>query len=64
MTITAAQAIDLLAKPTVTVPEFARIVGVGRNMGYQLVREGKIRHLRIGARILIPSAAVREFLGG
>ena len=57
-------AVDLLDKPVLTVPEFARVLGVGRNLGYALVREGKVRHLRAGARILVPSSAVREFLEG
>lgn len=53
----------ILQKPTCTVKELALILGVGSNQAYAFVREGKIRSLRIGSRILIPTSAVRELLG-
>lgn len=56
-------AAELLNRPTVTVPELAALLGVGKNAAYQMVREGQIRVLRVGRRIIIPSSAVRELLG-
>lgn len=53
----------LLAKPTMSVTEMATVLGVGRNASYRLVREGQVRVLRVGRRIRVPTAAVRELLG-
>jgi excisionase family DNA binding protein len=36
-------------------------LGVGRDAGYQLVHEGRIRHLSVGRRILIPRTELDEF---
>jgi excisionase family DNA binding protein len=50
---------------TYTVPEAAKILGVGRRSVYELVRVGRLRALRLGAaghRILIPQDAVDELL--
>lgn len=49
-------------KPTITVAETARLLGIGRNVAYGLVREGRLRAVRIGRRILVPVSAVRELL--
>ena len=48
----------------VSVEEAARQLGIGRSLAYELVRVGKIRHFRAGIRILIPLAALEEFLAG
>jgi len=37
-----------------TVEELQSALGIGRSMAYRLVREGDIRHLRIGRNIKIP----------
>nr|WP_300144301.1 helix-turn-helix domain-containing protein [Propionicimonas sp.] len=60
---TAAATVALLDKATLTVPEMGAVLGIGRNAAYQLVREGRVRSLHIGRRIIIPSSAVRELLG-
>lgn len=54
---------DLLSKPTLTVPELAQTLRIGRNGAYAMVRTGQVRVLRVGRRIVIPTAAVRELLG-
>lgn len=54
---------DYLNQPTLTVPELAKTLRVSKNAAYGLVREGKVRVLRVGRRILVPSSAVRELLG-
>lgn len=46
------------------VPEVAVRVRLGLATTYRLVREGRIRSIRVGKRILVPSSAVREFLEG
>jgi excisionase family DNA binding protein len=53
----------ILSKPTMTVDELSAVLGVGRGQAYAAVREGQVRSLRIGKRILIPTTAVREMLG-
>lgn len=52
------------APDVLTVPEFCRLARIGRNAGYQLVKSGRIRAVRIGASIRIPKSAVAAFLGG
>lgn len=55
---------DLLSKPTLNVyPEFASVLGIGKNTAYGMVRSGQVRVLRVGRRIVVPSSAVRELLG-
>ncbi len=47
---------------TLTVPETAQMLRIGRNSCYNLVRCGAIRSLRVGRRLRIPRDAVAEFL--
>lgn len=54
---------QLHRRETLTVPELAEVLGIGRNSAYALVREGRVRSLHIGRRIVIPASAVRELLG-
>ena len=42
--------------------DVAVILGIGRSSVYNLLRAGKIRHLRVGRKMLIPQAAIGEFL--
>ncbi len=44
------------------VRESARRLGAGRDQVYAWVREGRLPCIRIGARILIPSAALERFV--
>ena len=53
----------ILSKPTMTVDELAKVLDIGRNQAYAAVREGQIKHLKLGRRILIPTKAVRDLLG-
>lgn len=45
-----------------SVAEFAAEIGISRSSAYQGLRRGEIPHLRIGKRIIIPRAAIREWL--
>lgn len=45
-----------------SVPEMARLLRIGRNAGYSLVRSGKIRAIRIGKSIRISRSALLEYL--
>lgn len=45
------------------VPELGRLLNIGRNNAYNLVRSGKIRPLPIGRKIRIARHEVLRFLG-
>lgn len=45
-----------------TVPEAARRLGIGRSLAYAAVESGEIPSIRIGSRLLVPSAALEELL--
>ncbi|EAQ35620.1 hypothetical protein NB311A_17629 [Nitrobacter sp. Nb-311A] len=45
------------AKLTITVPEAAERLGVSRNLAYEAARRGDIPTIRIGKRLLVPTAA-------
>jgi hypothetical protein len=38
---------------TITVPEYAQIVGVGRNTAYESVRAGEVATIKVRGRILV-----------
>ena len=46
-----------------TVPEAAKQLRIGLGRCYELARCGKLRSIKVGKRILIPRAAIFEFLG-
>jgi len=48
---------------TYSVAEAARALGVGRNTVYELIRTGQLPHIKLGRRLLISRAALRELAG-
>ena len=48
----------------VSVEQSAQFIGVGRSLAWQLVKEGKLRSVRAGHRVLVPLTAIDEFLAG
>ena len=46
-----------------TVAEVAELFGIGLSAAYKAVKAGEIPAIRIGGRILIPTAALRRMLG-
>ena len=48
---------------TVTVEQAAKLLGIGRSTAYELVHTGDIPSLRLGRRIVVPSAKVAAQLG-
>ena len=52
---------------TLTVPQAARLLGIGRNLAYEIAaRDGEIAGvpvIRVGRRLLIPLARLLEVLG-
>jgi excisionase family DNA binding protein len=49
---------------TVSVPEAARILGIGRNTAYVAARSGALPTVRIGGRIVVPIHRLVELLDG
>lgn len=53
-------------RATLTVPEAAELLGIGRNLAYQLAREGELAGvpvIRVGHRIVVPAARLQAVLG-
>ena len=51
-------------RKTLTIPEAAKALGIGRNAGYEAARRGEIPTIRIGKRLLVPRAALERMLQG
>lgn len=47
---------------TVRVPDACRMTGIGRSKLYELIAEGEITIIKVGAMTLIPVASLRAFL--
>ena len=45
-----------------TVKDLCKALGIGKSMAYRLLREGRIRHLRIGDKIKIPRRSLVEYV--
>jgi len=52
--------------PTLDLVAAAKLLGIGRTVAYALVREGQwpTPIIRAGRKIRVPSAPLRELLGG
>jgi excisionase family DNA binding protein len=51
-------------RPTLTVEETAKLLGISRGLAFQAVRSGAIPAIRIGRRILVPRARLEALLKG
>src|SRR4030065_965823 len=45
-----------------TVPEAARLLRISRNLAYELIRQGRLPHVRLGRRILIPRFGLEQWI--
>ncbi|MRH92592.1 helix-turn-helix domain-containing protein [Nocardia sp. SYP-A9097] len=52
----------LLVEPTISIPDAARILGIGRSTVYAAVKLGELPAIRVGHRVRIPSKWIREAL--
>lgn len=60
----AGHGLDLEDLPlTLTMEEAAKLLGIGRNQAYHAAARGQIPMLRIGRRMLVPTAPLRRMLG-
>ena len=48
--------------PTMTVEQACRALGIGRSNGYRAIERKEIPSLRIGGRIVVPTAALKRLL--
>lgn len=54
---------ELRAKPTLSIEEAARVLGIGRTLGYELARTGQLPGvLRLGSRYRISTAVLIRLL--
>lgn len=50
-------------KPVMSLPEFAKLMGISKSLAFKLASDGKLPVLRLGAkRLVIPTAAVVRML--
>jgi excisionase family DNA binding protein len=47
---------------TLSVPEAAKLLGVSRDLVYDLVAQGELPALRLGRRIVLPRRALEELV--
>jgi len=50
-------------RPTLSVEEAAQALGISRGSAYEAARRGDFPTIRIGRRLLVPTAALRRLLG-
>jgi excisionase family DNA binding protein len=53
---------DPAVQPTMQVDDVAAAYGISRGAAYEAVKTGEIPSIRIGRRIVVPTAAVRRAL--
>ena len=53
---------DPAEQPTMTVEAAGQALGISRSSAYEGVRTGEIPSIRVGRRLLVPTAAVRRML--
>ena len=45
-----------------TVAEAARLLRISRNLCYELIAQGRLPHLRLGRRILVPRYGLEQWI--
>lgn len=53
---------NLNGRATITVPEAAALIGVGRSAAYEAARRGQLPTRRIGRKLLVPVPALLDWL--
>ena len=53
----------LVAQPLVfSVPETAHLLGISRAFAYELIATGKLSHVRLGRRIVVPRPVIEAIV--
>ena len=45
-----------------TIPDTCRRLGIGRTLVYDLIKQGKLRPIKLGARTLIPESELERLI--
>ena len=53
---------EWLSRPSCSVTQFAEMFGLSRNAAYEAVERGDVQAVRIGKRIIVPTAPLRRML--
>lgn len=53
----------LLARPTLSIPEAGRVVGLGINGSYRAAKEGQLPTVDLGKRKKVPTEMLKKMLG-
>jgi hypothetical protein len=48
--------------PTMSVPDAGALVGLGRSAAYRAAKAGDLPTIRVGGRVVVPTAALRRLL--
>ena len=59
-----AKAVDWRSQATITIPQYAKIVGVAPNTAYAAAKEGEIATIKLRGRILVCVPALLRKLDG
>ena len=51
------------SKPTLTVTEAAQMLGISRSSAYDAARSGSLPTIKMGGRVLVPTASLLRLLG-
>ncbi|GAA1768419.1 helix-turn-helix domain-containing protein [Agromyces humatus] len=55
---------ELKGKVTIDVATAARVLGISRNLAYHAARDGTIKTLKLGSRVLVPVGPLLDLLAG
>jgi excisionase family DNA binding protein len=50
-------------RPTLSIPEVARLIGVSKSHAYQMATEGMLPVMRLGRRVVVKTGALLVMLG-
>jgi excisionase family DNA binding protein len=50
------------APKAVTVERAAKLLSIGRSLAWNKIKDGTIRHIRLGNRVLVPMSVIDELL--
>jgi excisionase family DNA binding protein len=53
-----------LERRTIKIEEAARVLGISRNTAYDAAKNGQLPTVKIGKRLLVPTAALDRLLQG
>lgn len=51
-----------LSKLAYSIEDFCELVGIGRSGAFREIREGRLRAVKIGRRVLVPAAELKTWL--